>query len=122
MRESIEVVVTYEGDLEQARQHIVAAAASVDGVIPGGPRIRIGSARYRAEPVCHIANYGDDGVELLLRYWMRRPYRLTTVRSQVLTAIWENLDELDVEFAYPHRHLIFDEEDERMGRRGDGTS
>ena len=108
-RQSIEIIVTYEGDLEQARRHFERAAANVDDVIAGGPPIRIGSARYRANPVCHITAYGDDGVELLLRYWVRKPYRLQTARSDILEAIWREMDDLDVEFAYPHRHHIFDE-------------
>ena len=102
-------MVTYEGDLDQARRHFARAAAGVDDVIAGGPPIRIGSARYRAAPVCHITDYGDDGVELLLRYWVKRPYRLQTARSAVLEAVWTEMEELDIEFAYPHRHHIFDQ-------------
>ncbi|MFW6153504.1 MAG: mechanosensitive ion channel family protein, partial [Halobacteriota archaeon] len=47
-RESIDIVVTYEGDLEAARGAFERATAGVEGVIAGGPPIRIGSARYQA--------------------------------------------------------------------------
>lgn len=108
-RISFDVVVTYDSDLEAVRSLLVSAAQSVDGVIVSGPPIRVGSARYRAEPVCHITTFGDDGIELLLRCWVRRPYRLRMVRSQVLEAIWDGFDDIDAEFAYPHRHHVFDD-------------
>jgi len=40
---------------------------------------------------------------------MKTPYKQTVVRSAVQDAIGERLADLDVEFAYPHRHHVFDE-------------
>ncbi|MCU4717908.1 mechanosensitive ion channel family protein [Halapricum hydrolyticum] len=108
-RQSLELVVTYESDLAQARRLIESAARSVEGVIGGGPSIRIGSARYPASPTCYITAYGDHGVHLQLRYWVEEPYRLVAVRSEIQTEIWDRLDDADVEIAYPHSHLVFDE-------------
>lgn len=109
-RLSLDVLVTYEGDLSKARELIETAAAEVDEVIGGGPDIRIGSARYPAGPTCYIDEYGDNGVNLRLRYWAKRPYRLLATRSQVQTVVWEQLEATDdVEIAYPHSHLVFDE-------------
>jgi small-conductance mechanosensitive channel len=110
-RLSLSVEVTYESDVDAARSLIESAARSVDGVIEGGPDIRIGSARYPARPTCYIDEFADDGVILTLRYWVDRPYKLLTARSMVQTAIWERLEErdVDVEIAYPHRHLVFDD-------------
>lgn len=110
-RLSLSVEVTYESEVETARSLIESAASGVDGVIEGGPDIRIGSARYPARPTCYIDEFADDGVILTLRYWVDRPYKLLTARSRVQTAIWERLEEqeVDVEIAYPHRHLVFDD-------------
>jgi small-conductance mechanosensitive channel len=108
-RLSLKLVVTYEGDLEQARSLMERAAAEVDEVINGGPDIRIGSARYPAAPTCYIETYGDHGVELLLRYWVKQPYKLTTVQSDVQEHVWTRLAEADVSIAYPHSHVVFDE-------------
>jgi small-conductance mechanosensitive channel len=108
-RLSLRVVVTYESDLATARSLMERAAANVDGVITGGPDIRIGSARYPAAPTCYIETYGDHGVELLLRYWAESPYKLVTLQSAVHDRIWERLSESDVAIAYPHSHLVFDE-------------
>ena len=110
-RLSLGVLVTYESDIAAARDLIEEAATGAEGVIRGGPDIRIGSARYPAAPTCYIDEFGDNGVLLTLRYWVDRPYKLLTARSKVQTEIWELLQErdVDVEMAYPHQHLVFDD-------------
>jgi hypothetical protein len=123
----LDVLVTYEGDLAEARTLIERAARKVEVVVSGGPDIRIGSARYPAAPTCYINEFADHGVLLTLRYWAREPYKLLTVRSAVQENVWEALDDADVEMAYPHSHLVFDETsgtlpislDERAGGAGD---
>jgi small conductance mechanosensitive channel len=108
-RLSIPLLVTYEGDLDEARRLMERAARSVDGVIEGGPDIRIGSARYPAKPTCLIDAYADSGVRLTLRFWARTPYKIPRIESTVRERIWEGLADADVEIAYPHQHLLFDE-------------
>ncbi|WP_255195556.1 mechanosensitive ion channel family protein [Halorarius litoreus] len=108
-RLKLDVLVTYESDIAEARELIEQAARDVDNVIGGGPDIRIGGARYPAAPTCYIDTFADHGVNLRLRYWAIEPYKLLTVRSKVQTKLWELLEDADVEIAYPHQHLFFDE-------------
>jgi small-conductance mechanosensitive channel len=108
-RQSLDIVVTYEGDLAQARRLIEDAAREVDNVITGGPSIRVGAARYPAGPSCYVNDFGDHGVRLTLRYWLEEPYKLLAARSNVQTAVWDRLDGADVEIAYPHSHVVFDD-------------
>lgn len=108
-RITLQFEITYESDLEAARQAAERAARSVDTVISGGPDIRIGSARYGAAPMCAINEYGDNGILLELFFWMKHPYKQAVVRSAVQEAIRERFADLDVEFAYPRRHHVFDE-------------
>jgi small conductance mechanosensitive channel len=108
-RLSLSIVVTYEGDLDRAREIAEDAARDVEEVINGGPDIRIGSARYPAAPTCYIDAFGDHGVELTLRYWVKQPYKLLTIRSAVQERVWDALADADVEIAYPHSHLVFDD-------------
>ncbi|MFC7136802.1 mechanosensitive ion channel family protein [Halobaculum litoreum] len=111
-RLTLPILVTYESDIARARSLIERAAASCEAVIEGGPGVRIGVARYPAKPTCYIDSFGDHGVEITLRYWARNPYKPLTVRSQVQTAVWNILEDdpdIDVEFAYPHSHLVFDD-------------
>jgi small-conductance mechanosensitive channel len=111
IRLSLDVLITYESDLDRARRVMQRAAANCDDVIEGGPDIRIGSARYPARPTTLIESFGDHGVVLRLRYWARKPYKIPSVRSQVQQRIWDSVNEdgVDVEFAYPHQHLVFDD-------------
>jgi small-conductance mechanosensitive channel len=124
-RLKLDVLVTYESDIQEARELVEEAARSVDNVISGGPDIRIGSARYPAGPRCYIESFADHGVRLRLRYWVTEPYKLLTARSLVQTALWERLPDADVEFAYPHSHLFFDETSGEMRvdlTNGDGPA
>ena len=109
VRLSIDVLITYESDLAAARRYVEESARSVEGVIAGGPSIRIGSARYPASPDCLIAEFADHGILLRLRCWTHKPYQIQTVRSRVQENIWDAFDGEDIEIAYPHSHLFFDE-------------
>lgn len=108
-RRTIDVLVTYESDISEGRRLIERAARDCDAVINGGPDIRVGVARYTASPDCRLHEFGDDGILLRLRYWVKKPYKLAKVQSDVNTRIRERLTDADVEMAYPHRHLVFDD-------------
>ena len=108
-RRTLDVLVTYGSDIQTARQRIEESAQKVDAVISGGPKIRIGSARYPAYPDCLIGAFGDDGILLRLRYWIKEPYSPQTVESKIRTNIWDAFDGEDIEIAYPHTQLVFDE-------------
>jgi len=110
-RLSLDVLVTYESDIPEARRQMELAARDTDDVINGGPDIRVGSARYPATPGCFIADFADSGVLLRLRYWVTKPYKIATVESAVRTAIRQRFidAEATLEMAYPHRQLVFDD-------------
>jgi len=108
-RQSLPILVTYESDIPEARRIIERSARQVDNVITGGPGIRVGSARYSAAPTCYIDEYADHGVLLTLRYWLQEPYKLLVARSKIQERLWDELEDADVEIAYPHTHLMFDD-------------
>jgi small-conductance mechanosensitive channel len=108
-RLTLDIEITYESDIDIARQLVEKAASDVEAVIKGGPDIRIGSARYPAQPTCYIDSFASHGVNLRLRYWVDDPYKLLQTRSRVQSAAWDLLQDADVEIAYPHNHLHFDD-------------
>ncbi|WP_266077870.1 mechanosensitive ion channel family protein [Haladaptatus caseinilyticus] len=108
-RLSLKLQVTYEGNLDEARAIMERAARETPEVVAGGPDIRIGSARYPSDPVAQIRDYADHGVLLELRYWVKDPYNMMRVRSKILEQIWTEIEDADVEIAYPHSHLVFDD-------------
>jgi small-conductance mechanosensitive channel len=103
------LLVTYESDVDAARSLLERAARDTPAVIAGGPDIRIGAARYPATPTCHVDAYADHGIRLELRYWLKEPYHIQRVRSAVYDRIREGLADVEVDIAYPHAHLVFDE-------------
>lgn len=105
----LDIGVTYESDIDEARELIEDAARTVDAVVTDESNIRIGSTDYPGPPVCYINEFGGSSVVLRLRYWLHEPYRLLTTRSAIQTAIWDHLKDSDVEIAYPHMQLMFDE-------------
>jgi len=109
VRLTVEVMITYESDLARAQEVLEQSARTVDGVLTGGPRIRVGEARYTAAPECLIGEFADDGILLRLRYWMQEPYRMSSITSNIRANIQEAFKEEPCEFAYPHSHLVFDE-------------
>ena len=109
IRMTLDTGVTYESDIGVARDQMEAAARSVEGIIRGGPDIRVGSARYPASPTCYIREFADSGVLLRLRYWANEPYKQTALRSKVMTEVWDRFEEHDIEIPYPHSHMVFDD-------------
>jgi len=109
----LSVLVTYEGDLDAARRLLERAARDCEEVIEGGPKVRIGAARYPAAPTAYLDEFADSGVLLTLRYWAHQPYKLLTVRSKIQSRFWALMaaEQPDVEIAYPHQQLLVDEDD-----------
>jgi small-conductance mechanosensitive channel len=121
-RLQLDVQVTYEGDVKAARDLMEEAARECGNVIEGGPDIRIGSARYPAAPTCYIESFADHGILLRLRYWVREPYKLLTMRSNVQEKVWDRLSDADVEIAYPHSHVVFDDTSGQLSVAMDGRA
>nr|WP_254864828.1 mechanosensitive ion channel family protein [Halovivax gelatinilyticus] len=120
-RIDVEYEITYESDLDVAIKQAERGARAIDSVIAGGPDVRIGSARYAAAPKCDVREYADDGIVLVLRFWVNRPYKLTKTRSDVLQAVRNRYETVDVEFAYPHRQLVLDDSIQSVSVEGAGS-
>jgi Small-conductance mechanosensitive channel len=103
--------LTYDSDIDRARELIQRTAASVDGVIEGGPAIRIRAARYPAVPTVLLREFGDSGIILELWCWVERPFQLIGTTSAINEAVRTafHADPAHLEFAFPHRHLKFDD-------------
>jgi small conductance mechanosensitive channel len=108
-RVSIEFLVTYEGDLDEARELLEDAAAKTDDVIEGGPGISMGNTKCPVQPRAFITSFADHGILLELNFWVEQPYLPRVMRSNIHEAVWDRLPDADVEIAYPHTHLVFDE-------------
>jgi len=108
-RQTLEVSVTYESDVARARDILVEAATETPEVIGTQGSVRIGKGDYPLEPRPFIVEFGDHGVGLALRYWVREPYRLQMVKSKVNEKIWSKFRREGIRIPYPHRHHVFDD-------------
>ena len=57
-------------------------------------------------PVCHMQEFGDNSVNLEMRFWIDDPMNgRANVVSALLLRIWDKFHEHDIEIPYPQRDL-----------------
>ncbi|SDQ99126.1 mechanosensitive ion channel family protein [Natronobacterium texcoconense] len=109
IRATITVDITYESDLDEACRLLEEAARSVDGVITDESTIRVGRSRFPADPKALVDEFADHGIRVVLKFWVEEPYLPAAIRSDVQRTAWDAFENADVEIAYPHTHVVFDE-------------
>ena len=63
------------------------------------------------EPKCLLVGFGDNSVDLQLRFWIRDPQNgVANVTSRVMLKIWDILKENNIEIPYPQRDVHLDAE------------
>lgn len=86
--------VSYNADLQLTTKLAIEAAQSVDRVLAAPP------------PVCWIKEFGDNSVNLEIRFWVSDPERgKTNVTGQVYMALWDKLHEANIEIPFPQRDI-----------------
>lgn len=87
--------VSYDSDPYQVRELAKEAAAEHD------------RALSEPAPVCHITEFGDSSINLLLRFWISDPERgLKNVQGDVYLKLWDKFKEHDIGIPFPHREII----------------
>jgi small conductance mechanosensitive channel len=95
-RTTLEVGVSYDADLEQARDVLVGAVEEADGVLDRPP----------AE--VWVKEFDDSAVTLAVRFWHAPDIAsLWRVRSHVAVAVKKALDGAGIEIPFPQRVLSF---------------
>ena len=94
VRLDIHFGVDYASDPHLVRKIAREAAGSVE-------RVQTSPA-----PVCHITNFGDSSIDLVLRFWIDDPSGgLTNIRGNVYLALWDTLKEHDINIPFPRRDV-----------------
>ncbi len=109
-RDEIDVTVSYESDADKAREIMRESAREMPEVISTHGNIRIGHAEYPLSPRCFISEFGDHGIRLTLRYWLREPYYIAGVKSEINQKVRRKFEREGVDIPYPHSHLVIDDE------------
>ena len=94
LKHSLNVQVSYQSDLEQAIAILKEAAAEQ-------PRVSKDPA-----PSAHLVGFGDNGVDLILGFWVNDPENgLLDLSSKILLSIWHRFKDAGIEFPYPQREV-----------------
>lgn len=94
IRQKIPIGIDYEADVHKARELAVQAVEGIERVLKD------------PKPVCHLIEFGDNSVNLELRFWINDPQNgVANVRSQVQLQIWDLYHEHGVVFPFPQRDL-----------------
>jgi small-conductance mechanosensitive channel len=94
IRLRVPVGIAYDADVRHAIQLCVEAAGKVERVL-----------KYPA-PVCILKGFGDNAVNLELRFWIHDPMNgVSNVKSEVLLHIWDSFHAHKIAFPYPQRDV-----------------
>jgi small-conductance mechanosensitive channel len=94
LRVDVRFGVGYDSDLREVRQIAIEAAAQTHRVIAS------------PVPVCHITEFGDNAVQMLLRFWIQDPANgIRNVTGDVYLALWDSFRERGIELPYPQREI-----------------
>jgi small-conductance mechanosensitive channel len=99
IRVRIPVGISYNADPHQAIELIKKAADGIDRVLNDPP------------PKCLLVGFGDNSVDLQLRFWIRDPANgVANITSKVMLGIWDTLKAHEIEIPYPQRDVHLDPE------------
>ena len=88
------VQISYNDDPEQAMAILLECGKAHSRVLKD------------PEPVSRLINFGDNGIELELRVWLRDPEDgIGNVRSDVYLAIWKQFKEQKITIPFPQRDI-----------------
>ena len=94
VRMKVPIGVAYGSDPHQCIALIIDAAKSVERVLDA------------PEPVCLLKGFGDNSVDLELRFWLADPSNgVSNVKSRVLLKVWDSFKQHEIEIPYPQRDL-----------------
>jgi small-conductance mechanosensitive channel len=92
----VPIGIAYDADVRKAIALCVEAADKIERVL-----------KFPA-PICILKGFGDNAVELELRFWIHDPMNgVSNVKSEVLLHIWDSFHANKIEFPFPQHDLHF---------------
>jgi small-conductance mechanosensitive channel len=86
--------VAYGTDLRLVRRLAIEAAQATRRVLEAPASL------------CHVTEFGDNGINLVLRFWIEDPANgITNVKGDVFLALWDRFVEHRIEVPFPQRDL-----------------
>jgi small-conductance mechanosensitive channel len=112
VRLNLPVGVSYESDLEKARDLMLEVANATKRVL------------VDPKPTCLLTGFGDSAINLELRVWINDPQNgIGKVKSDLHWGVWKAFKEHGIELPYPQREVHFKtspgvEDDKNSGKTG----
>ena len=86
--------ISYNSDVRKAIELCKQAALNVDRVLKTPP------------PQCPVKGFGDNSVDLELRFWIQDPANgITNIKSEIYLEIWDLFHEHNIEIPFPQRDI-----------------
>lgn len=99
IRIKVPVGISYDTDPHNAMELIKNAPRNIERVL------------NNPAPKCLMVGFGDNSVDLQLRFWIRDPQNgVANITSQVMLSIWDTLKAHGIEIPYPQRDIHLDTE------------
>lgn len=99
IRIKVPVGISYNADPHKAIELMEKAVHGIERVLSN------------PAPKCLLVGFGDNSVDLQLRFWIRDPQNgVANITSQVMLKVWDILKENDIEIPYPQRDVHLDAE------------
>ncbi len=97
IRLKVPIGISYDADPHKAMELVVTAAGGMVRVLDD------------PAPVCRLMGFGDNSVDLELRFWIEDPQNGTmNVRSKILLKVWDLFKEHGIGIPYPQRDVHID--------------
>lgn len=94
VRLRLPIGISYDADPRQAQALCIEATQDLDRILSS------------PAPVCLLTGFGDNSVDLQLRFWIADPQNgIGNIKSEVLLKIWDRFHENGVTIPYPQRDL-----------------
>jgi small-conductance mechanosensitive channel len=86
--------ISYNADVRKAIGLTIQAALNIDRVL------------RNPAPKCLVKGFGDNSVDLELRFWIKDPANgVANIKSMVYLEIWDLFHEHNIEIPYPQRDI-----------------
>jgi small-conductance mechanosensitive channel len=95
LRLDIHFPVPTNSDLREIRRFAIEAACQTNRVLA------------TPAPVCHITEFGDNAINLMLRFWIADPANgVRNIKGDVYLALWDAMRTHDIELPNPARDIL----------------
>lgn len=97
IRLHVPIGISYNSDPHQAIDLVTNVASKMDRVMSD------------PKPVCRLIGFGDNSVDLELRFWISDPKKgVINIKSNILLGIWDTFQEHGIQIPFPQRDVHLD--------------